>query len=113
MIVSATGNDRLDDLCTQGVAGRFAVVPAIFVEDIRVTTRPASPANDSQETGDCRQDQSLIAGIGQRGVDDERDAVTAHDEPVPHTRLPAVSRTWTRTSPPPNARTRTRVADNI
>ena len=34
VILSATIDDRLDALCTQGVAGRFAVVSVICEEDI-------------------------------------------------------------------------------
>jgi hypothetical protein len=40
VILSATSDDQLDALCTQGVAGRFAVVSAIREQDIRMAVRP-------------------------------------------------------------------------
>ncbi len=39
MILSATFGDRIDYLCRQGVAGRFAVVCEVCVKDFRKDTR--------------------------------------------------------------------------
>ena len=55
MILSATSDDRLDALCSQGVTGRLAVVSAICEEDIRMTAWPASLARGEGEAGHCRQ----------------------------------------------------------
>jgi len=94
VILSATSDDRLDALCTQGMAGRFAVVSEICDEDIRMTARPRSLARNGGGVGDCLQDLSVIAGIRQRGVDDERHAVSVQDGSVVRRHFPAVNRAW-------------------
>jgi hypothetical protein len=93
VILSATSDDRLDALCTQGVTGRLAVVSAICEEDIWMTARPASLARGAREVGDCGQDLSMVAGVRRCGVDDERDAVSVQDESVLRAKFPAVNRT--------------------
>jgi hypothetical protein len=55
VILSATNDDGLDALCTQGVASRLTVVSAIREEDIRTPVWPASLAGHSEEIGDNRK----------------------------------------------------------
>ena len=57
LILSATSDDRLTALRTPGVAGRFAVVPAIREEIVRVTAMPASLARDAWKVGDRSAEQ--------------------------------------------------------
>jgi len=93
--LSATSDDRLDDLCMQGVSSGLAVVSTIREEDVRVAARPTSLPGDAREVGDCWKDLSVIAGIRRRGVDDERYSVPVNDEGVLRTQFPAVDRAWT------------------
>ena len=94
VILSETSDDRLDALCTQGVAGGFAVVSAIWYEDIRMTERPASLARNGGGVGDCLQDLSVIDGIRQRGVDEDRQAVSVQDGSVLCRQFAGVNGTW-------------------
>ena len=95
MILSATSDDWLNALCTQGVASRLAVVSAIREEDIRMAALPASFAWHSGEIGDSREYLPVITGIRRRGVDDKRHAVSVDDESVLRAQFPAVNRAWT------------------
>ena len=92
MILSATSGERLDVLCTQAMAGLFAVSSVIWEEDIRMTARPASLAKNAWDGGDCRQDLSVIAGVRRSGADDERHSARVHDESLLCTGFRAVNR---------------------
>jgi len=89
MTLSATSDDRLDALCTQGVAGRFAVVSEICETDTRVALRPAAITKNTWGVSDCRWDLPVIAGTRQRGVDDERASVLVRDKSVVRAKFPA------------------------
>ena len=78
MILSATSDDRLDTLCTQGAPSRLAVVSAIHDKDIRMTARSAALARNAGHIGDCRQCLCAVAGNRRRGVHDRRHAVSIH-----------------------------------
>lgn len=92
MILSATSDDRLDALCTQGIAGRFAFASVICEEDLRITVRHAPLAKAARKVGDYWQYRYMVAGTRRRGVDDKRDAVTVNDGDVFCKQFTAVKR---------------------
>ena len=94
VILSPTSDDWLDALCTQGVPSRLAVVSAICEENIRMAAWPATLPGRSGKVGDCGEYLSVITGIRRCGVDDERHAVSIHDESVLRAQFPAVNGAW-------------------
>jgi hypothetical protein len=94
VILSPTSNDWLDALCPQGVPSRLAVVSAIRKEDIRMTAWPAALSGHSGKVGDSREYLPVITGVRWCGVDDERHAVSVHDESVLRAQFPAVNGAW-------------------
>ena len=59
-----------------------------------MAARPTSLAGDAWEVGDCWKDLSVVAGIRQRGMDDERFSAPVDDEGVLCNQFPEVNRAW-------------------
>jgi len=94
VILSATSGERLDGLCMQGVAYRFAVESAVREEDIRRAPWFATLPGHFGKASDSRKYLSVIAGIWWCGVDDDRDSAPVHGDSVLRTQAPAVNRAW-------------------
>jgi hypothetical protein len=93
-MLSATSDDRLNALSTEGIAGRVAVVLASRDEDIQMAVQPTAIANNTWGVIDFLPDLAVIAGIRQRGVGAERNAVSVQEESVLCRQFPAVNWTW-------------------